>query len=147
MQTPPDVAVLRLCDMSQPLTLPLWGCHLPTGQGLCELEWLQSAFCSECCGKGPTLFCPALVGQNAAIDEGSALGPEQWRRTESSGDHGICCCAQQSNSALDCFRVHPATLLKSLPCIYLLALKPHLGHCAARQLMPCRLCGAGLSVK
>ncbi len=81
--------------MSQPLTLPLWGCHLPTGQGLCEPDLLQSASCSECCGKDPTLFCPALVGQNAATDEGSALGPEQWRRPNFSGDHGGCCCAQQ----------------------------------------------------
>ena len=32
------------------------------------------------------LFCAASVVQNAATDEGSALGTEQWRRPEMSGN-------------------------------------------------------------
>ena len=74
--------------MRQLLILPLWGCHLPIGQGLCGLELLQSASCSECCGKDPMLYCPALVGQIAATDEGSALSTEKWRRPKMQGNAG-----------------------------------------------------------
>ena len=94
--------------MSQLPILPLWGCHLPTGQGLCGLELPRSASYSECCRKDPTLCSPALVGQNVVTDEGSALGTEQWRRpTIPSNAWNVPLATCRSEVALDCLRYVP----------------------------------------
>ena len=141
-----------LCSGSatcQLLISPLWGCHLPNGQDLCGPEVLQSASCSECCGKDPTLFCPALVGQDAATDEGSALGTEQWRRPKMSDNAGNV-LLRPAEVTLPRTAVHGiSTLHRNLTWLC-----PHSGFLAftdnAMQQgssCPCKVYCAGLSVK